>query len=116
MPDGEQPLRMNGQGRSIHVSDFFRPISGRLALDQEKKEQFPTLPEQACVFMHLGIQHEGWWEAMNLYNQVLDRAILIFEAQFPGMQAFFAVVNATSHAAYADDALCSNRMSLTGPW
>ena len=62
--------------------------------------------------MHPGIQHDGWWEAIDLYNQVLDRAIPTFEAQFPGMQALFAFDNATSHAAFADDALCANRMNL----
>ena len=45
---------------------------------------------------------------------MLHRAIPIFEAQFPGMQALFAFDNATSHAAFADDALCANRMNL-GP-
>ena len=55
-------------------------ISGRLELDEEKRARFPALPEEACVIVHPGIQQDGWWESKDLYNQLHDRAIPIFEA------------------------------------
>ena len=46
-------------------------------------------------------------------NQVVNRAIPIFEARFPGAKALFAFDNATSHAAYAEDALLAKSMNLS---
>ena len=33
MPEGEQPLRKKGQGRSLHVSEFLTDVCGRLKLE-----------------------------------------------------------------------------------
>jgi hypothetical protein len=44
---------------------------------------------------------------------VVNRAIPIFEARFPGAKALFAFDNATSHAAYADNALLARNMNLS---
>ena len=35
IPDGEQPLRKKGNGRSIHVNDFLTDVCDRLALPDE---------------------------------------------------------------------------------
>nr|CCA26098.1 hypothetical protein CC1G_06011 [Albugo laibachii Nc14] len=101
MPIGEKPLRKKGQVRSVHVSDFLAYVTGRLSLDEEKRNQYPELPAKACVIINPGVQHDGWWTAQDLNAQVRDKAIPIFEAQFPGMQALFAFDNATSHNAFA---------------
>ena len=82
IPNGEQPLRKKGNGRSIHVSDFLTEVCGRLALSDEM--QIPDVPKEACVIMHLGKNNDGWWKAEDLVNQVVERAIPIFEACFPG--------------------------------
>nr|CCA25177.1 AlNc14C279G10089 [Albugo laibachii Nc14] len=66
MPIGEQPLRKNGQGRSVHVSDFLPYVTGRLALDEQKRNQYPDLPAEACVIINAGVQHDGWWTAQDL--------------------------------------------------
>ncbi|RGB27074.1 hypothetical protein C1646_630769, partial [Rhizophagus diaphanus] len=74
IPDGEQPLRKKGNGHSIHVSDFLTDVCGRLALPDEMQvsDDFP----------------------------IVECAIPIFEARFPGCQALFAFDNASSHATF----------------
>ncbi|CCI11631.1 unnamed protein product [Albugo candida] len=94
LPKGEQPLRKKRQGRSLHVSKFLTDVCGRLALAWK--------------------EYDGWWTAEHLHAQVRDKAIPIFTAQFPGAQALFGFDNATSHAAFAGDALVAKRMYL-GP-
>ncbi|CAG8842787.1 21628_t:CDS:1, partial [Racocetra persica] len=56
---------------------------------------------------------DRWWNSDDLVNQVVERAISIFEARFPGAKALFAFDNATSHAAYADNTLVTNNMNLS---
>ncbi|KAG0633634.1 hypothetical protein HOY80DRAFT_896203 [Tuber brumale] len=53
-----------------------------------------------------------WWDGDALVNQVLKVAIPIFEWAFPNCQALFLFDNATSHAAYSDDALRAISISL----
>ena len=48
-----------------------------------------------------------------MVNQVVERAIPIFEARFPGCQALFAFDNASSHAAFSPDALIAKHMNLS---
>ncbi|CAG8645860.1 30914_t:CDS:2, partial [Racocetra persica] len=56
---------------------------------------------------------DRWWNSDDLVNQVVECAIPIFEARFPGAKALFVFDNATSHAAYADNALVANNMNLS---
>ena len=59
IPDGEQPLRKKGNGRSIHVSEFLTDICGRLALPNEMQVS-DDFPREACVIMHPGKNNDGW--------------------------------------------------------
>ncbi|CAG8718221.1 13358_t:CDS:2 [Rhizophagus irregularis] len=111
IPDGEQPLRKKGNGRSIHVSEFLTDVCGRLALPDEMQVS-DDFPREACVIMHPGKNNDGWWKADDLISQVIERAIPIFEARFPGCQALFAFDNASSHATFSPDALIAKNMNL----
>lgn len=111
-PIGEQPLRKKGQGRSIHVSDFLCDVSGRLCLTDEEQTQNPNLPAEACVMITPGKNNDGWWTGEDLVKQVVEKAIPIFEAKYPDFVAVFAFDNASSHAAYAENALVASRMNL----
>src|SRR4051794_23961593 len=71
-----------------------------------------NFPREACIIMHPGKNNDRWWKAENLINQVVDRAIPIFEARFSGCQALFAFDNASSHAAFSPDALIAKHMNL----
>ncbi|CAJ0627324.1 1692_t:CDS:2 [Entrophospora sp. SA101] len=46
-----------------------------------------------------------------LKSQVIDKAILIFEATHPGCIALFAFDNATSHADFVNDVLVASKMN-----
>ncbi|CCI41894.1 unnamed protein product [Albugo candida] len=113
-PGGKAAIAKKGQGRSLHVSDFLTDVCGRLALDEAKQLEYPDVPKESCVYMKPGKNNDGWWTAEHLHAQVRHKAIPIFNAQFLGSQALFAFDNATSHAAFAGDALVAKRMNL-GP-
>jgi len=112
IPDGEQPLRKKGNGRSIHVSEFLTDICGCLAVSDEMQVS-DDFPKEACIIMFPGKNNDGWWKADDLVNQVVERAIPIFEARFPGCQALFAFDNASSHATFSPDALIAKYMNLS---
>jgi hypothetical protein len=63
--------------------------------------------------MHPGKNNDGWWKADDLINQVVERAIPIFETCFPGCQALFAFDNASSHSSFSSDALIAKHMNLS---
>ncbi|RIA79587.1 hypothetical protein C1645_840337 [Glomus cerebriforme] len=109
-PD-KQPLRKKGNGRAIHVSEFLTDVCGRLALPNEMQVS-NDFSREACVIMHPGKNNDGWWKADDLVNQVVERAIPIFEACFPGCQALFAFDNASSHSTFSPDALIAKSMNL----
>ncbi|CAG8767639.1 3924_t:CDS:1, partial [Racocetra persica] len=44
---------------------------------------------------------------------VVNRAIPIFEAQFPNAKALFAFDNATGHHAYSENALLAKNINLS---
>lgn len=92
-----KPLRKKGRGKGLHVSDFLTPI-GRLG------------DGGACVIMPCG--GDTWWTGDRLLEQVVEKAIPAFEAQFPGCQALFAFDNSRNHLKYAEDALRVTEMNL----
>ncbi|RIA93145.1 hypothetical protein C1645_690960, partial [Glomus cerebriforme] len=97
-PVGYQPLRKKEAGLSLHVSDFLTEVDGRLKTEEK----------EACVLMKPGTNHDGWWKMEDLIKQITEKAILIFEELHPGDVGVFAFDNATSHAAYAEDALIAS--------
>ena len=53
-----------------------------------------------------------WWTGDKLLDQVVNKAIPAFEAQFPGCKALFAFDNARNHLKFAEDALRVSEMNL----
>jgi len=114
-PLGKPPLRKKGQGRSIMVSEFLTESKGRLRLTDDIAQQFPHIKDHnAHEFLNPGKNQEGWWTSKHLLKQVVEKAIPIFEAVFPGCIAVFAFDNSTNHNVMADNALNVNQMNL-GP-
>jgi hypothetical protein len=99
-PEGEQPLLKKGLGQGIHVSDFVTETIGPLK-DEER---------EARVIITLGAAYDGYWNSEKLVEQV-HKAVAIFERTHPGCIGIFAFDNATSHTAFAPDALVAKRMS-----
>jgi hypothetical protein len=75
IPEGKQPLRKKGNGRSIHVLDFITQ-DGRLALTEDDQKVIiardgclPTKTD-ARVIIHPGKGHDAWWDGEQLAKQV----------------------------------------------
>jgi hypothetical protein len=118
-PTGESQLRRKSQGLSIHVSDFLCESVGRLGLSEEECRINESLPSneqlvhtKACVTIYPGINRDGWWKNQDIVNQVVERAIPIFERIHSGKTALFMFDNSSNHNAYADDALVISRMNM----
>ena len=110
--NGELPLRKKGNGRSIMISEFLSEACGRLCLSQKDIVKYPTIPEEARVYLIPGKNQEGYWTVQHLLEQVEYKAILIFETLFPNCVAVFAFDNSSNHSAYCSDALLANRINL----
>lgn len=120
--EGGAPLRKKSRGKGIMISDFIFP-GGRLHAPSSvslgalptlgvKSESGPVCIDPYFATMKLEYGQNKWWESEDLINQVIAIAIPIFEMQFPGCEAVFLFDNATSHAAFADDALRARSMNL----
>ena len=92
-----KPLRKKGRGQGLHVSDLVTPIE-RLG------------DGQACTILKCG--GNVWWDGDKLLNQVVEKAIPVFEAQFPGCKALLAFDNSRNHLKFAEDALRVSEMNL----
>ncbi|RGB26216.1 hypothetical protein C1646_631478 [Rhizophagus diaphanus] len=86
-PVGHQPLQKKGAGLSLHISDFLTEVDRCLKTEENE---------------------DGWWKTDDLIKQITEKAIPIFEELHPGDVDVFAFDNATSHAAYAEDALIAS--------
>ena len=117
--NGNTILRKKSRGQGIMISDFLFP-GGRLQAPEwlptgdlpnygEKEGQRISLYNET---MKLEYGKGKWWEGDDLVEQVISLAIPIFESAFPQCQALFLFDNATSHAAYASDALLARSMNL----
>ncbi|CAJ0752739.1 16820_t:CDS:2, partial [Entrophospora sp. SA101] len=87
-PQEEQPLRKKGLSQGIHVSGFLTETIGPLKDDTG----------EARVTMVLGANRDGYWND-------------IFERTHPGFIGIWAFDNATSHTAYASNALLASKMN-----
>jgi hypothetical protein len=95
------------------VSDFLLPCSRQSAERLSPEERYRlNLPLHASHLFEFGAAGNGYWEAEDVIRHTVDVAVPMFEATFPGYQALFLFDNASSHAAYADDALLVQHMNL----
>jgi len=121
MKDGEPPIRKKSRGKGIMVSHFVTQGGHLAAPSSLPVDLMPTFgldPEENLRYspytatMRIEYGGENWWDGEDLIQQVVKVAIPIFEAAFPGCQALFLFDNATSHSAFAADALRAKKMSL----
>ncbi|RPB06967.1 hypothetical protein P167DRAFT_477251, partial [Morchella conica CCBAS932] len=108
----ENPLRKKSRGQGLHISEFITPY-GRLSVPEyELSDQELIQHGLHKRYVTEIIQCGGdiWWDQDHIVQQTLT-AIKIFEAAHPGCQALFLFDNATSHSAFAEDALKSSKMN-----
>lgn len=113
--EGESVLRPKGRGRGIMVSEFLTG-SGRLRVRDEIPDSELSkegLERDATVYFEYGNKTEGYWKGENLVEQVLSKAIPVFEKEFgKESKACFLFDNSSNHGAFKDDALVADRMNL----
>lgn len=92
-------------------------LFGRLNLSllaPEKKKGFSrtglTHTEDVKIFEY-GKNNNGYWDGAKLHQQVVNKALPIAEALYPGYSLLFLFDNATSHLVYAKDALQVHKMN-----
>src|SRR6267378_820791 len=102
-------LRPKTKGQGIMVSEFLLPF-GRLNLSSLTAEQKAQTmgstgltADEAVEVLEYGKNREGYWDGAKLLKQVVNKALPIAEALFPGYSLFFLFDNATSHSVYAED-------------
>lgn len=108
---GDTFLQLKGRGQGIMTSEFLLAF-GRLnlsSLSQSKRQKVikktGLLDTKAVEIFEYGKNNDGYWDRAKLYKQVIDKALPIAEALYPGYFLFFLFDNATSHSVYAKDAL-----------
>ncbi|CAG8610847.1 3017_t:CDS:2 [Diversispora eburnea] len=88
------------QGQGVHVSDFLTETISPL------KDEYNI----ARVTMVLDANSDGYWNGEKLVIQLLC-AIDIFEHAHPNCIVIWAFDNATSHTAFAANALVASKMN-----
>lgn len=114
---GDTYLRPKGRGQGIMTSDFLLPF-GRLnlaSLDEKKREEVVEkarlVDTDAVEIFEYGKNNDGYWDGAKLHKQVVNKALPIAEALYPGYSLLFLFDNATSHSVYAKDALQAKEMN-----
>ena len=114
---GKQPIRPNGQGQGIMVSDFIEEHGGYLRLSNEEyeaaKDLHPGLWKEARQLLELGAEYEGYWDSDKFMNQV-EHSITIAEIKYPKEthSLVFLFDQSSGYTAFADNALNVNRMNV----
>lgn len=109
--DNENPLRKKSCGQRLHISEFITPWGRLTVLDiiTDKELLRKGLHKwEATEIIQCG--GDIWWNQDHIVQQTLV-AITIFETAYPHCQGLFLFDNATSHCAYAQNALRASRMN-----
>ena len=113
----ENLLRPKGKSRGIMVSDFLLPF-GRLGfshLSEAEQNSLLTATDltetEAVEIFEYGKNNDRYWDGPKLLKQVVEKAVPIAKAFYPGYSFLFMFDNATSHAVYAKNALCTRNMN-----
>ncbi|KAI7953739.1 hypothetical protein MJO28_006286 [Puccinia striiformis f. sp. tritici] len=114
---GTSEIRSKNVGRLIHISDFILETTGRLKLSDEQFQeaqmgaQKDLTSADAATVIYPGSTGGKWWDMEQLCNQISQKAIPIFNALHPNLQAVFVFDCSSAHGAFSPSAL--NNMNLS---
>ncbi|KAI7964836.1 hypothetical protein MJO29_002934 [Puccinia striiformis f. sp. tritici] len=109
---GTRELRSKNAGRLIHISDFILETTGRLRLLKEQLQGTTIESNDAATIIYPGSTGDKWWDMEQLCHQVSTKAIPIFEALHPNLQAVFIFDCSSAHGAFSKTALRVQNMNL----
>ena len=112
MREDEDILRSKYMGHSIIVSAFLCPCYGLLQLSDEQLLANSHI-EHKEAFVLRSVQADGYWKVEHILDQLINRAIPIFEVLHPGCIGIFCFDQLTNHNAMAEDALIATRINLS---
>src|SRR5207253_2652946 len=81
-------LRSKHMGRSIMVSAFLCPCHGLLRLSDEQLQTNPHI-EHKETFVLRSVQTDGYWKSEHMLEQLVHKAIPVFEVLHPGCIGIF---------------------------
>jgi hypothetical protein len=82
LPASEHPLRKKGVGLALHVSDFLNYVCGRFTFTDGDAATNNECMKEACEIMKPGKNYDSWWTTKDRANQVVEKAVPIFEHHF----------------------------------
>ena len=94
------------------VSAFLCPCHGLLQLSDEQLLANSHLEHKETLVLHL-VQADGYWKAEHILDQLVSKAIPIFEILHPECVSVFCFDQSTNHNAMAEDALIAMKMNLS---
>src|SRR6266542_4549199 len=94
------------------VSEFLIKVDRCLKLKLTDIEQYSIILAEAHEYLEPGKDHEDYWTAENILEQIKTKAIPIFEILYPNYISVFAFDNSSNHAIFAKDALVAKQMNL----
>ncbi|CAG8690762.1 788_t:CDS:2, partial [Dentiscutata heterogama] len=104
-------LRPKHAGRSIMVSAFLCSCYGVLQLSDEQMKENPHIKYKEA-FILCSIQSDGYWKSEHMLEQLVQRAIPIFEVLHLNCVGIFCFDQSTNHNAIAENALVVTKMNL----
>lgn len=110
MHDEESRLIPKGEGRSIMVSEFICPCHGPMVINDPECDSLQF--DKSQVLMEPGVRNDGYWRGKDVVDQLLSRAIPVFEKLHPGCQALFLFDNSTNHGCFAPNSLRVNNLNM----
>jgi hypothetical protein len=111
--EGETRIRKKGQGQALMVSDFMCPCHGALRISDDESKRL-NLPIRARVIINPGASRDGWWKSDDMVNQLVQKAIPLFEHLHPNCKGIFCFDQSSNHNAYASDTLIPTKLNLSG--
>jgi hypothetical protein len=109
---------LKNTGRLIHISNFILETTGRLKIPEDQFQKLKNAngknldSDDAATIIYPGSKGDKWWDMEQLCHQVSHKAIPIFEALHPNLQAVFIFDCSSAHVAFSKFALRVQNMNL----
>ena len=114
----QQPIKMKGNGRGVHICGWISEQTGHLRLSEEQIAAQAKLPPDqqlkvtdSWVIIYPGKGHDDWWDLKQLMAAMVH-TIAIFEATHQGKISIFLFDCSSAHEGFAADALEVNKMNI----
>ena len=106
LKQGQTILQKKGRGRLVHASEYINPETGRLIY----ADKDGNILDEARKIIYPGSNGDAWWDSEQLLKQA-EKAVVVFEKQFPGCIALFIFDQSSAHGSLSPDTLKAFEMN-----